>query len=560
MVFTNADKLAVGFLLFFFFIICTASINYKSITNDELAHIPAGYSYWKTFDFRMNTEHPPLMKLLAGIPLLFLNPALPKDIAWKQSAEWSWGHEFLFTANSNADQIIFWARIPMILIAMLLGLYIFKWASELYNKKAGYLALILFTFSPLVIAHSRLVTTDVGVGAFMFICLYYFWRFCQAPSIKMLIAAGIAAGLAFSAKFTGIYLIPMLGILAVVYQIKETAVLKEGLYSKSIRRMILNVIILFVIGFGVLVLSYGVFEFPKYFTGFKQVTAHSVTGHKSFLFGEYSSKGFWNYFLLAFIFKTPLPMLILLGASIILYKWTKHKNYNEAFLFIPFILYLASFMVNELSIGIRHILSVYPFMFVFIGKLATLKFRYKNVLGAVLLGWYIGIALLIFPHYLPYFNEFAGGPGKGYNILIDSNIDWGQDLKGLKSWMDKRNITEIKMAYFGLDDRDYRKIRYKELKCRPESGLMAVSVNRLVGFDSKEHQCLSWLRESSIIKPIDNIGYSIYIFNVSGGQEKESIGLICLAGCKKNCLAKKLLFEKSEYTDEKCLCECSAGQ
>lgn len=557
MVFMRTDKLAVGFLLFFFFIICTASMSYKSVTNDELAHIPAGYSYWKTFDFRMNTEHPPLMKLLAGIPLLVLNPALPKDIAWKQSAEWSWGHEFLFEANNNADQIVFWARIPMILVAMLLGFYIFRWASELYNKKAGYLALVLFSFSPLVIAHSRLVTTDVGVGAFMFISLYYFWRFCQAPSIKMIVFTGLAAGLAFSAKFTGIYLIPMLGILAVVHQAGKTAGIRDLVYSKSSRRMVLNLVIIFAIGLGVLVLSYGVFEFPKYFTGFKQVTAHSIIGHKSFLLGEYSSEGFWSYFPLAFIFKTPLPMLVLLMASIILYKWTKHKNYNEAFLFIPFVLYLASFMVNELSIGIRHILSAYPLMFVFVGKLSTLKFRYKNILGIILLGWYIGIALLIFPHYLPYFNEFAGG--KGYDILIDSNIDWGQDLKGLKFWMDKRNISEIKMAYFGLDDRAYRNIKYKELKCGPESGLMAVSVNRLVGFDSKEHQCLSWLRESSTIKPIDNIGYSIYIYNVSGEQEKESIELICSAGCKENCFARKLLFEKSEYINEKCLCGCSAG-
>ncbi len=555
----TADKIITGLILLFFFAVSTISITTKSITNDELAHIPAGYSYWKTFDYRMNVEHPPLMKLLAGIPLLFLNPNLPEGAAWKQSAEWVFGQQFLFEANTNADQIVFWARIPMILVAALLGFYIFKWALELYGRAAGYTALVLYAFNPLVLGHAGLVTTDIGVAAFMFITVYYLWRFCLNPTNKYLFITGIALGLALSAKFTGVYMLPIIAMLMIAWQLRNTGI-RKFLTAKSSRKMLLNFFLIAGIAVGVLVLTYGIFEFPKYFSGFRHVSLHSsLFGHKSYLFGNYSETGFRYYFFAAFLFKEPIPLLIMFVAAIFMQRWLMRNSCNELFLLIPIFVYLAAFVMNNINIGIRHILPIYPFLFVFTGKITTWKFRYKYLLLIALLGWYGITSLLIFPHYLAYFNELGGGPAKGYNILIDSNIDWGQDLKGLKQWMGQKGISEIKMAYFGHDSRSYRGINYKELSCGPAKGLMAISVNRLVGFDEKEHQCLKWLRDSETIKPIDTIGYSIYIYNVTDEQHLESLDSICGAECNELCSKKGLQFDKSSYNTGRCLCNCASN-
>ena len=149
----NKEKVIVGILLLIFFILALHSYNQKSIIVDELAHITSGYTYVKTGDFRLNPEHPPLIKTIAAIPLLFLNPNLPPDDQyWVDGDEWNYGANFLFMHNDNTDQIVFWARLPMVLIALLLGVYLYKWAKELYGEKAGLLALTLFAFSPNILA------------------------------------------------------------------------------------------------------------------------------------------------------------------------------------------------------------------------------------------------------------------------------------------------------------------------------------------------------------------------------------------------------------------------
>ncbi|GAI57384.1 unnamed protein product, partial [marine sediment metagenome] len=167
---------------------------------DEVAHLPAGYSYLTQKDMRLNPEHPPLIKDLAAFPLLFIKginfPSEIKD--WKEdiNGQWGFGYYFLYGAGNPADIMIFWGRIPMVLILILLGFYIFKWARELFGPKVALLALFLFSFSPTFFAHGRLVTTDVGAAAGVFIATYYFLGALKNPSKRSIIFAGIAFGLA----------------------------------------------------------------------------------------------------------------------------------------------------------------------------------------------------------------------------------------------------------------------------------------------------------------------------------------------------------------------------
>ena len=201
MALTNRVTNIIAFLLLIFmFVLAVFSMKDDSVTMDELAHLPAGYSYLTQKDMRLNPEHPPLMKDLAAIPLLFIkNINFPSEIgAWKEdvNGQWAFGFNFLYQSGNPVDKMIFWGRIPMILILILLGFYIFKWTKELFGQKTALLALFLFSFSPTFLAHGRLVTTDVGAAAGVFIATYYFIKAFQQPIKKNIILAGIAFGLA----------------------------------------------------------------------------------------------------------------------------------------------------------------------------------------------------------------------------------------------------------------------------------------------------------------------------------------------------------------------------
>jgi len=541
------ECLIVALFLVIFFALALHSITQKSIINDELVHITAGYSYLKTGDFRLNTEHPPLIKLISAIPLLVLNPYLPlEEPSWEAAltrpiTQWNLGAKFFFIYNNNPDQILFWARLPMLLIGLLLGIYLYKWAKELYGQKAGFLALLLFAFSPNLLAHTRLVTTDMGVTTFIFITFYYIWKYNQTNTKKNLYLSGLFFGLTLASKYTALYFIPIIAVLCLY---------EAGKNKKKLIQQAKNFSILMLIAIAILILSYGIVNFPKFFTGLLQVTIHSAVGHQSYLFGTFSETGFLYYYPLVFLIKTPIATIALIILTIILARKVKQKNENMYFLIIIG-LFLVITIINKINIGLRHILPIYPFLFLYCSKITKIKFKAKNVILIVLAIFYIFSTLNAHPHYLPYFNEGIGQEN-GYKYVVDSNIDWGQDLKGLKKYMVKNNIKKIKMAYFGLDSRDYRNIDWEEFSCKPQTGLIAISANRLTGFTPKDRTCYWWLRDS---QPIDNIGYSIFIYNLTKEQIGSFLQLSCQQGCENKCQEVEKTLEHSFY-NETCRCNC----
>jgi len=301
-------------------------------------------------------------------------------------------------------------------------------------------------------------------------------------------------------------------------------------------------------------------NFDSYIRGFLNVALHSQAGHNSFLMGEHSTTGFLLYFPIAFLVKTPIAMLVLLLLTAVFY--TKiNKDYKKALqrdiiLFIPIIVFVGAFVLNKINIGLRHILPAYPFLFIWVSQSINVSWKktLKVVVFSLLILAYLWASLSIAPNYLAYFNEFAGGPDKGHEFLIDSNIDWGQDLKQLGFYLKENNITTVKMAYFGKDSRAYRGIDWEELKCAPESGILAVSVSRLVGFEKKTSKCLEWLRK---FQPVESIGHSIKVYNISEQEILAPLKLHCDTQCKKKCEDKMQVFEKSIF-DESCKCTCSA--
>lgn len=233
----HASRIVSGILLAFFVLSIVVSLQ-ESTTMDERAHIPAGYSYVRWQDMRINPEHPPLLKDLAGLPLLLLHPApilSRSDPLWESGdaldpakypegrartwslAQWSFGDMILHQNGNDADAITFWARFPITLVALLLLFFVYRFTKELGGTLAGLFALLLFAADPNVIAHSHYVTTDIGIAAFIFISAYYFIRFLRDPSAKNIVLSGLFLALAELAKFSAVLLFPTYGLFVILY-------------------------------------------------------------------------------------------------------------------------------------------------------------------------------------------------------------------------------------------------------------------------------------------------------------------------------------------------------
>lgn len=248
----------LGLMMVVFLVVSLLLSYQESTTMDEKAHIPAGYSYVKYQDMRINPEHPPLLKNLAGLPLLFLSPApvMPKtDPLWESGdyldpakfpesegrartwglAQWAFGDKILHENGNDANAITFWSRFPMILVSLLLGFFIYRWTRELAGTVAGLFAALLYFFNPNIIAHSHYVTTDVGIAAFIFLSFFYFVRFLREPNWKNVFFSGLFLGLAQLAKFSAVLLFPIFGMFAVLAGLVATVPLVPGAWKERLK-------------------------------------------------------------------------------------------------------------------------------------------------------------------------------------------------------------------------------------------------------------------------------------------------------------------------------------
>ena len=269
----------------------------------------------------------------------------------------------------------------------------------------------------------------------------------------------------------------------------------------------------------------------SYIYGLYRFLSRADEGHAAFLMGEYSGHGWWYYFLVAFLIKTPIPVLYLLLGSLLFLARYKNKAITVIFLILPVILLFFVSTRQHINIGLRHILPIYPLIYVLIGGLININISRKRLAGIIVsfaMIWSVWSSVNIYPYYLAYFNEFIGGPKNGYKYLVDSNLDWGQDLPGLKEYMDEHKIEKIKLSYFGLSDPAYYGINYEYLPSyaipkpnieRPQiplEGYFAISATMLQGVYMQNRDLYKVFRE---IEPVDTIGYSIFIYKFDEAKE-----------------------------------------
>ena len=423
----NAGRLGVAVLLAALFLQEVLSMRLLTASSDEAEHLSAGYSYLETGDFRLNPQHPPLIKTLAAVPLLFLDTRFNLDDPnWKSDPPRAvpFGVNFLYT--NDADRLLFWGRLPIVFLSLLLGVYVYKWARELFGTPAGLMALFLYSFCPNIIAHSRVVTMDVGLSCFFLISLYYLWRFVREGGNGNRLAAGAALGLALASKFSAVILLPTFALIlaAAVFwpsdvqlflQRQQTA---RGAKRKARQHIVfapidlrsrvtsaayVYLLILFVAGLVV----YAAYFFPSdplfYWKGASLVNKDHNPEYQYYLLGHFKQGRWWYYFLLAFLIKTPVPTLILLALSLALYKSYHRESWlDEAFLILPTLIFVALTSALADDIGLRYLLPIYPLIFIFVSRLASFFFRNRlqAVLAVSIGAWYLFAGLHMYPDYL----------------------------------------------------------------------------------------------------------------------------------------------------------------
>jgi len=547
--------------------LCLLSMRFNSPTSDEQNHISRGYHYLVTGNLDLNVA-PPFVNALSAVPLLlYKDIVIPSyDLTHSKTYINQFADEFVWVYN-DVGKIINGGRLAIVFLSALLGYYVFRWARDLWGVQAGLLALLLYVLDPNILAHSQLVTTDLGIASLIFVATYFLWRFLRWRRNVDLALAGILLGLAQATKFSAMLLLPIFAVSLLIeafvmrdYTLHGRWPWRAGLsQGRSIRATYFCCAVLFVLaGFSFLSfwasyrfeigplsapkpvhttvdrfvshpalrqLIYRAVElarvpFPTYFRGLRWLQRYSQRGAPAFLMGSYSHKGWWYYFLVAFAIKTPIPTLILFAtATVLTLVAQRDVTKREYVLYIPISLFFLATFFSFLNIGYRHILPVLPFVFVVASKVITwARRRWIQVALALLLLWYAIGNISIYPHYLAYFNEIVGGPGNGYKYLVDSNLDWGQDLKNLKMYMDENGLENIYLAYFGSAHVDYYEIQAlplpaekpDDLGTRPPE-IYAISATYLQGGYLGDTDAFSWLRQ---YESFAKIGYSIFLYRL----------------------------------------------
>jgi hypothetical protein len=503
-------SVAVAALLIVLVIELVVPARRQSAVFDEGCHAFAGYSYWNRADFGVNPEHPPAVKLLAMLPLgKSLNFPPRQDVGFKWEC-FSGGKQFLYSNTVGADSILIRGRIAAATLTLLAAVLTFAIAYEMFGAAVGLLALLLFVFEPNLLAHGSLITTDMGMTAFLVATIYAFYGYMKKPSIVRLVLTGLAAGLALGAKFSGPLIFVMLPILMICEVLRHSSDSKLADGGRLKHALRLAGVLALVAAMSVTILwSFYGFRYTarpagqaikppleKYVSQLESprtekmllfISRHHLLPEaylfgladviitprwlQSYIFGKLYRHGQWFYFPGAFVIKTTLGLLALLLLAFPIAVAVRPGPPWREFLFlaIPLLVYLAAAVKSNFNIGVRHILPIYPFAITLAAYAAwSLGRSRKSCMYAVsaMVIFSVVSSVRAFPNYLPYSNEIWGGPSRTFRVLTDSNVDWGQELKQVKAYVDENGIKDCWFEYYGrlIADPDYYRIPCKPLQ------------------------------------------------------------------------------------------------
>ena len=533
---TVSFLLIAASLLMVLFVQTLAHARSASLTFDEGPHIAAGYAYLRTGDLHLQPVHihPPLANVLAAAPLL-LQPDLPdpRQIDGWEIASLSAVTDTVVWQYPHPARMALAARLPIIGMTLLLAAVVCRWAADLWGPRGGLLALFLLAFDPNIIAHGSLVTTDMAVTLWGTAALFLAARALRCPRGASVAGVGLLLGLALASKVSAISLIPALLVLALLAPLPLRHRLTAALGGLALAALVLWAVYRFEVrtvpGFPIPLPAATHLEI------YRSLQEHYRLGHPAFLLGQNRDHGWWYYFPVAFALKTPLPTLLLALVALIgkpalapqaLRRWMPLAVFP--------LVYLASTPLSSVNIGYRHLLPVLPFLFVLAGRsgtpvggrafqakaCATLRYVSRFTYYA-LLSWLALGTLQVSPHYLAFFNELAGGPAGGYRYLVDSNLDWGQNLWQLRDWMRENGVERVFYAHYsparpevyGVSadwlPPDPRAVPFHPLD--PAPGVYAIGATVLQGVYTPDVNTYAWFR---VRQPLARLGHALFLYRV----------------------------------------------
>ena len=511
----------IGLLLATMFLLAVASMRQESLIVDEPVHLTGGYACWAFDDYRLNPESGNLPQRWLALPLLMTHVQFPSrdDDSWHHpdTLGFTICNKFLFDSGNNPDAMVFQGRLMAVCVALLTALAVYGWTARVFGLVAGLIACFLCALDPTMLAHGHLMTADVTAAFFFLMSVGCFWSLLRRFTYFRLAASTVCFGLLMVSKMSGGLAVPM----AVLMFLWRTAlgrpwpVRLSGFKPWQARTWLSKAglggcaALVHIVGaLAIIWCCYGwqfkpspvwnagrdsyiephasVFDSSglaapilaaldrwevlpdAYLYGLAHTLVHST--RPAYLDGQYSLTGWWYYFPYCFLVKTPLTLLALigLGAGSLIWRIARRgSRWRTAFwvwldrtslIWSLVLVYGMAAIFTHLNIGQRHLLPIYPPLFMLAGAAGwwlRQNQRWMRVIIIVLLIMQMVVIVRIHPHYLAYFNELAGGPGKGYLRLTDSNVDWGQDLPSLARWLkahtDFTNEGELYLAYFGFD-------------------------------------------------------------------------------------------------------------
>jgi Dolichyl-phosphate-mannose-protein mannosyltransferase len=469
------------------------STRQQSPSWDEGDHIYAGYMNWKNGEYTLNPEHPPLVKLVATLPLVPLDlKTAPRQGRYFKDEAYYGGRELLFRNDPkyggqySADTLLFRIHLAAMTFGLVLAVLLFFAGKEMFGASAGLIALALYVFDPSVLANAPYVATDTGAACGFFVTIYLFYRFTKQMNWQRAAACGIVLGLALASKHSTIVLFPLLVVLA-AGEIAGQWKAQGKMPARDMKRAAIGLGIIGALGLFVLWGIYS-FRFHMHPNGvsmapldvevrplaasmrwFILFCAHYHLLPESYLFGlvdvqgvgeawptfymgKIYAHGIWYYFPTVLIVKWTVGTLALVALGIWVFASGKIRRPREVFfLAFPAAFYLAVAMAGPLNMGERHILPIYPFVFMLLGAAgAWLMQRGKPwvYVVAILLAAHAVESVRVFPNYIPFANVLWGGPSNTHNLFSDAAVDWAQQLKWTKEWLDEHNVKECSFAYF----------------------------------------------------------------------------------------------------------------
>jgi len=511
----------------------------------------------------MQQEHPVLVDGLGGLMLLLMPELTPPEQipGWEDAHLFHFSQALLWHLGHDVDKMVFLARFPVIGLALILGAVVYRWAADLYGVPGGLLALALCVLNPNIVAHARILSSDLGAACLATSTLYLWWRWAQNPTLGRVTATTVVLGLALGAKTSNLLLIPLIGVLTAIRTWAESyrsPIEQRWRWPRACPERSRRAVVAWgAMVTGALFILWALYRFEirpvPHLTGAVPVPAASYweavawvrhemgLGRPAFLWGQHTIWGWWYYFPVVFVLKTPLPLLILLGLAVwlrVTRRIARPPSADYALWIFP-LLHFGLSAFSTLNLGYRHILSTVPLMTIYAARVMdwpSLRSRWGRRGLFLLLGWLTITALFIFPHHLAYFNELVGGPANGYRYLVDSNLDWGQGLKHLRRYLNEQDINDVWLGYFGTADPAYylqkagpalseaEGIRYRSLfapsspypaedfsPINPAPGWYAISATVLQGPFSPEPDLFDWFRRH---EPVARVGYSILVYRV----------------------------------------------